>query len=387
MLFGPCVQDAGATFLSNAGPLCGGGAGFISAVIGTLAAGARTAPAKSLGGTVPEVDRLAVRIVTDNIVIQFIPTEKRDGLTIERRSGNTKPDRPPRHILNGEWGLAMHVQSQRGGEERNVLIDFGYTPEVLTNNMAILGVDPSRFDAMVLSHGHYDHFGGMVGFLSANKGKLKPKLPFFVGGEDCFCLRRNPGGNFGALDRRAILDADLMLMMATEPALVADHAFTTGRIGQTSFETPLRATDEIVGIFDGFGCFPEKMPTEKNTGGYIADDFEHELATVYMVKGRGLVVLTSCSHRGVINTVQQAMAASGVDKVHAVIGGFHVVPPLGDDYIEKTIEEFRQIDPDYLIVGHCTGDRFYDLARAALGGKVIHSAVGMRFVFGANQSA
>ena len=233
----------------------------------------------------------------------------------------------------------------------------------------------------MLSHGHYDHFGGMVGFLNATKGKLKSKMPFYVGGEDCFCLRRNPGGNFGALDRKAILDADLTLMMAAEPAIVADHAFTTGRIGQTSFETPLRATDEIVGIFDGFGCFPEKMPAEKNVGKYIPDDFEHELATVYMVKGKGLVVLTSCSHRGVINTVRQAMAASGVDKVHAVIGGFHVVPPLGDDYIDKTIAEFRDIDPDFLMVGHCTGDRFYDLARAALGDKVIHSAVGTRFVF------
>jgi 7,8-dihydropterin-6-yl-methyl-4-(beta-D-ribofuranosyl)aminobenzene 5'-phosphate synthase len=381
MLFGPCVQDAGAAFLSGIAPFCGGGAGFVSAVIGTLAASARTAPAQILGRAVPEVDRLAVRMVTDNIVIQFIPTEKRDGLTIERRSGNTRPDRPPRAILNGEWGLAMHAQSHRGGEERNVMIDFGYTPEVLTNNMAILGVDPANFDAMVLSHGHYDHFGGMIGFLNATKGKLKPKLPFYVGGEDCFCLRRNPGGNFGALDRKAILDADLTLMMAAEPAIVADHAFTTGRIGQTSFETPLRATDEIIGIFDGFGCFPEKMRAEKNVGKYIPDDFEHELATIYIVKGRGLVVLTSCSHRGVINTVRQAMEASGTSKVHAVIGGFHVVPPLGDDYINKTIEEFRQIDPDYLMVGHCTGDRFYDLARAALGDKVIHSAVGVRFVF------
>jgi len=381
MLFGPCVRDAGAAFLGGIAPLCGGGAGFISAMMATLAASARTAPAQTLWRAVPVVDRLAVRMVTDNIVIQFIPTEKRDGLTIERHSGNTRPDRPPRHILNGEWGLAMHAQSHRGTEERNVMIDFGYTPEVLTNNMAILGVDPASFDAMVLSHGHYDHFGGMVGFLNANKGKLKPKLPFYVGGEDCFCLRRNPGGNFGALDRKAILDADLTLMMAAEPAIVADHAFTTGRIGQTSFETPLRATDEIIGIFDGFGCFPEKMPPEKNTGGYIPDDFEHELATVYLVKGRGLVVLTSCSHRGVINTVRQAMEAAGTNKVHAVIGGFHVVPPLNDDYINNTIEEFRQINPDYLMVGHCTGDRFYDLARAALGDKVIHSAVGTRFVF------
>jgi len=252
---------------------------------------------------------------------------------------------------------------------------------VLLNNLTILKIEPSAFDAMVLSHGHYDHFGGMVGFLKANQGKLKGSLPFFVGGEDAFCLRKNPGGNFGALDRKAIMDADLTLMMAEEPAVVADHAFTTGRIGQVSFETPLLPTTEIIGIFDGFGCYPEKMPAAKNTGQYIADDFDHELATVYMVKGKGLVVLTSCSHRGVINTVRQAMAASGTSKVHAVIGGFHVVPPLGDDYIRSTIAEFKAIDPDYVIVGHCTGDRFYDLARAELGDKVIHSAVGTRFVF------
>lgn len=384
MLFGPCTPGPVASFLSNAGPLCAGGAGFVSAMMATLAASARTAPAKTLRGEVPVVDRLAVRIVTDNIVIQFVPTEKRDGLTIERRSGNTSPDKPPRTMLNGEWGLAMYVQSHRGTEERNVLIDFGYTPEVLLNNIGILKIDPSCFDALVLSHGHYDHFGGMVGFLNATKGALKARMPFYVGGEDCFCIRRNPGGQFGALDRKAILDADLSLMMASEPAIVADHAFTTGRIGQTSFEKPLQPTTEIVGIFDGFGCFPEKMPAEKNTGAYIPDDFDHEIATSYMVKDRGLVVLTSCSHRGVINTVRQAMAAAGTNKVHAVIGGFHVVPPLGDDYINKTIEEFRAIDPNYLIVGHCTGDRFYDLARAELGDKVIHSAVGTRLVFGEN---
>jgi 7,8-dihydropterin-6-yl-methyl-4-(beta-D-ribofuranosyl)aminobenzene 5'-phosphate synthase len=351
-------------------------------MMAAMAAGARTAPAQPLGRKVPEVDRLAVRIVTDNVVIQFVPSEQRNGLSIERRTGgNTTPDAPPRHALNGEWGLAMHVESQRGGETRHVLIDFGYTPEVLNNNLAILKIDSSIFDAMVLSHGHYDHFGGMVGFLNAHKGKLKPKLPFFVGGEDAFCLRKNVGGNFGALDRRAIMDANLSLMLSEVPALVAEHGFTTGRIGQTSFEQPLRATQEIVGIFDGFGCFPEKMPAAKTVGKYIPDDFDHEIGTVYMVKGKGLVVLTSCSHRGVINAVQQARKVSGIDKVHAVIGGFHIVPPLGDDYIRQTIEAFREIDLDYLIPGHCSGDRFYDLARDALGDKVIHSAVGTRFIF------
>jgi len=123
------------------------------------------------------------------------------------------------------------------------------------------------------------------------------------------------------------------------------------------------------------------MPAAKNVGRYIPDDFDHEIATVYLVKGKGLVVLTSCSHRGVINAVRAAQQVSGTDKVHAVIGGFHIVPPLGDDYILQTIEAFREIAPDFLIPAHCTGDRFYDLARQAMGDKVIHSAVGTRFVF------
>jgi len=382
MLFGGCGCGTGSTLLSAYGSLCAGGAGFVSAMIGAMAAGARTSDAPKLGRTVPEVDRLAVRMITDNIVIQFVPPELRHGVTIERRvGGNTTPDAPPRTALNGEWGLAMHAQSHRGSEERNVLIDFGYTPEVLLNNMSILKIDPATFDALVLSHGHYDHFGGMVGFLAAQKSTLKRNLPFYVGGEDAFCIRRNAGGQFGALDRKAIFDAELMLMMSEGPAVVADHAFTTGRIGQTSFEKPLQPSLEIVGIFDGMGCFPEKMPAAKNTGGYIPDDFDHEIGTAYMVKGKGLVVLTSCSHRGVINTVKQAQEACGISKVHAVIGGFHIVPPLGDDYIRQTIDDFRDINPDLIVPAHCTGDRFYDLARDALGDKVVHSAVGTRFVF------
>lgn len=379
MLFSLC--SCATPLALSSGSLCMGGTGFITAVMATLAANSRTRDAKTLRGSVPEVDRVAVRIVTDNLTQLFVPEETRDGLSIERRVPHSYPDRPPRHILNAEWGLSIHAQSFAGDEERNVLVDFGFTPEVLNNNMAVIGIEPSTFDAMVLSHGHYDHFGGMVGFLEKHGRALRKEIPFYVGGEDAFCIRRNIEGQFGAIDRKAILNSGLTLMMASEPAVVADHAFTTGRIGQVSFEKPLRPTTEIIGIFDEFGCFPDKMPAEKNTGSYIPDDFDHEIATVYNVRGRGLVVLTSCSHRGVINTVRAAMSASGIDQVLAVIGGFHIVPPLNDDYIRQAISEFRAIDPKYIIVGHCTGDRFYDLARSELGRKVIHSAVGTRFLF------
>ena len=241
MLFSTCNCPTGSAGVSRRDLICGGGAGFVTALTSTLAGSGRIARAQPLRPRVPEVDRLAVTIVTDTQLIKFIPTEKRNGLTIERRpAGNVRPDAPPRFDLVAEWGLSMHAQSQKGSDVRNVLIDFGYTPETLNNNFSVLQLDPGKIDALVLSHGHYDHFGGLVGFLGANKGKLKRRLPFFVGGEDCFCTRETPAGQYGSLDRQAILDADLSLMLAEGTAVVADHAFTTGKIPEASFEKPLR---------------------------------------------------------------------------------------------------------------------------------------------------
>ena len=215
--------------------LCAGGTGFIAALVATLTGASKIAPAQALGSTVPQVDRLAVRIVTDNYVFFFAPREKLKDMTVERL-GPQLSDQPPRKDLAAEFGLSFHVESQRAAEVRYILIDFGITPEVLLNNLSILKIDPASFDALDLSHRHYDHFAGLVGFLAAIKGRLKTNPPFFVGGEDCFCSREfGRGGNMGALDRNALRDADLSLMVSDGPAVVADHGFTSGPIALSSF--------------------------------------------------------------------------------------------------------------------------------------------------------
>jgi 7,8-dihydropterin-6-yl-methyl-4-(beta-D-ribofuranosyl)aminobenzene 5'-phosphate synthase len=112
-----------------------------------------------------------------------------------------------------------------------------------------------------------------------------------------------------------------------------------------------------VGVDHGFGCYAEKLPQDERTKSIIPGQFRHEIPTAFNLRGRGLIILTSCSHRGVINTIKQAQAVSGVKKVHAVIGGFHLAP-YKEDYVRKTIMALEDIDADFVIPLHCTGERF-----------------------------
>jgi 7,8-dihydropterin-6-yl-methyl-4-(beta-D-ribofuranosyl)aminobenzene 5'-phosphate synthase len=357
----------------------------LGSVFGGPFSGARPARAQALSGTVPEVDRLAVRIVTDSYHHAFEPSRKVGDIEIQRFAFALSKQ-PPSRALQNEWGLAMHAESSRGSETRHLLVDFGYTAETLNNNLVLLRIDPAKLDALVLSHGHYDHFGGLVGFLQANKAKLKPGLPFYLGGEECFCTREagvgDAAGNFGVLDRKAIAEAGLKVLFADQPSIVAEHAFTSGRIARATFERVLSPTRMTVGQRDGVGCAPEGLPEAKRSLTVVPDDFDHEQATCFNVKGKGLVVMTSCGHRGVVNSVRGAMKISGVDKVHAVLGGFHLAPhPV--EYLRDTVAELKQIDPDFVIPMHCTGEAFISIAMQEMPAKTIRSSTGSRYIFGA----
>lgn len=336
------------------------------------------AAAKPAGGTlvVPAIDGLELTVLIDSTTAVFGGAVAREGF----RSMPPPITRDYHTAFAGQWGYSLLARSTVGDTVRRTLVDFGYTPEALLNNMALLGVDPATIEAAVLSHGHYDHFGGLDGLLAT--GKVRRGTPLFVGGEEAFCNRirgtEPDGPPFGALDRPAIRTAGLDLHVSPEPAIVAAHGFTTGRIPLTSPERPRVPT----GMLPGQGCSRQLLDVDKQAAAFVVDDAVHELGTAFHLRGKGLVVIGSCSHRGIINTVRRAQAVSGIDKVHAIAGGFHLVPPQTREQALETVRLMQALNPDYVIPGHCTGETFIAAAQAAMPDKVLRSIVGTRYQFG-----
>jgi len=330
--------------------------------------------------SMPEVDALTLQVLDDNVVFgPFLPDQALPGLKVVRHAGGAVGGVMSAHALQGEFGLSILASSMRNGVPARVLVDFGYSPETVRNNLALLGVDLSTLDAAVLSHGHLDHYGGFSAFLEGTGHRA----PLYVGGEETFCERLaligNPPTNMGMLDRAALTRAGFDVRIASTPQVIKGQAFTTGTIPLTSFERAAIPTQ----MRPGKGCDRAALNPAKRDATQIPDDGEHELATCYVVKGLGLVVIASCSHRGVINTVRQAQKVSGVQKVHAVVGGFHLVRPRTEEEARRTVAEFASIDPNYIVPMHCTGDVFIQEALRVMPQKVIRPFVGTELVFGA----
>src|SRR5712664_1347772 len=274
-----------------------------------------TAAAQPAG--IPAVDRLVMTNVVDNVYDIFAKGGKLDTISVQRtplERGGT---------LLAEHGLAYHLESVRGSERRQILLDFSLTERNLFNNYKVLKIDPAAADALVISHGHADHYGALADYARLVQGKSKPGLTLYAGGEDTFCRRVvvTPGGTVdqGQLDRAGLEARGLGVVLAKQPATVAGHAFTSGQIARlTDFEKPPAASRLVAGPMDSacsvthFGA----TKVESKPGELVADAFQGEHATAYHVKGRGLVVITSCGH-AVINSVRQAQKAAGVDRVHA----------------------------------------------------------------------
>jgi len=340
---------------------------------------------------VPTVDQIVVQEVTDGDHNISVRPSETSGLTV-RRTGMT--DAAQGRTLRSEWELALHIEPHGGGQSRRYLLDFGFTPETYANNLELLKIDPAAVDALILRHGHYDHVGGLIGFLEAQRPKMRQDLRLFTGGEDNFCYRmiRNPDGTFsdygtdhGMLDRRKLKALGVEPVLSETPVVIEVHAFTTGAVPRTSIEHVLPNTWVEFGIKDGLGCDPKAYMNHHFTADELAgkpepDQHWHEHATCFRLGDRGLIVISSCGHAGVINTLKRAQEVSGVEKIYALVGGFHLAP-APDDYLRQIMAELKKFDIEHVLPMHCSGQNFIDLAKQEMPEKLVLCTTGSRYSF------
>lgn len=336
----------------------------------------------------PMVDELTVQEITDNQHDIFLKGLRAPGLEV-RRTGT--PEAPQGRTLESEWGLALHIESRRGQERRRYLLDFGFTSDVYANNLEIMKIDVGQVDALIISHGHFDHVGGLMGFLEANRARMRQTLRLYTGGEDDFCYRFNRKAdgsftNFGRpLDRRKLTALGVELVLSEAPILIEGHAFTTGVVPRTSIEHVLPNTWVEYAVRDGLGCDPKAymnhhFTAEELAGKPMPDQHWHEHATCFRLGNRGLVVISSCGHAGIINTLRRAQQVSGVEKIYALVGGFHLAP-APDEYLQAVMGELKKFDLEHVMPMHCSGQNFIDLAKQEMPEKLVLCGTGSSFTF------
>lgn len=306
----------------------------------------------------PAIDRISVTTVVDNSIDALRTDEK-----IARRhvGAGISP-------LRAEHGLAHYVDVTHEGETRHIAFDFGLTADSMTHNWHVLGLDATQVDALVLSHGHVDHYGGLVGFLESHRARMRRALPLY-GGSDHFAHRwteRNGRRvDLGTLSRRTLEAYDLDVRIVAEPTRLAEGVMLSGEMSAP----------------EPYETIPPALRVERD-GQLHQDTFIGEQTLIANVRDKGLVVVTSCSHRGIVGICRWATRVADVPKVHAVIGGFHL-SGLGEERITRVVDAFRRFDLDYIVPQHCTGFEALASLRSRLGEQLVISSVGTTFTFGA----
>ena len=336
--------------------------------------------------TAPIVDSLAIRIVVDSRHEAILPKETHSHVKIEHIG-----DIPGRimHTLAAEWGLSLHLASATGGERAEYLLDFGWTPEIVNRNIDLLEIDPAKLNGLILSHGHLDHFGGLEGFLDKHRDAMRNDLSLYVGGEDTFLPRwaedvsqtTDPDHPviepWGELRRDMLIGHGVVPRCCTSPHAL-DGPVTSGFIPRESFEKSTSHT--LVARPDLEEC-PDHFTPDERAAKVMTDDHPEEHALSYLVRDRGLVVISACGHIGIVNSVRAALAVTGVDRLHAVIGGFHLVASK-QDYIDHTVDALAELNPDIIIPMHCTGRDFIETMRRRMPEKLVVGNLGSRYIFG-----
>ena len=282
------------------------------------------------------VDRIEVTTLMDNYVDLLLPSTD----TIIRpplaKEGKINAD-----TFLAEHGFSVLVTVYQGENKHTILFDTGYTKVGVLHNMALLGVNIEEIEAIVLSHGHMDHTGTLHGILD----KISHTIPLVLHPGIFLYPRytRRPDGA-KSIWPRTVVKNDLkgknvdIIESKTPVCLADDMIMVTGEVERT---TPF-----VIGM-------PNALMDQN--GELVHDPIVDDQSIAMNLKGKGLVVISGCAHAGIVNTLMFAQKTTGEQKIHAVLGGFHLSGPFFEKFHDPTVDALKKIDPDVLIPMHCTG--------------------------------
>jgi len=242
------------------------------------------------------------------------------------------------HYL-GQHGVSFLLEGVKGSDVMRILVDVGQNSQALLNNMELMNISPAIIDAVVLTHCHYDHTQGVARMVK-EIGRRDIQV---IAHRDIFRLNfitepypRHVGIMPGD-SREEIEKAGGSLLLTRDPVKLMSGITTTGEVKrQTDFEEVGIALKTIEG------------------GEVVDDQMLDDISVVANVNGKGLVIVTGCSHAGIVNIARHAVELTGCDKIEGILGGLHLVD-ASDVRIRRTSEELTKLNPKWICVGHCTG--------------------------------
>ncbi len=306
-----------------------------------------------------EAEQVSITVLVDNYTDLFL---------LESKGVMKRPPMPTRMAPVAEHGLSLLIEVRAGADGYRILMDAALSPMVLPHNIDVYGIDAARIDGIVLSHGHLDHFGGLMELL----GKIpRGNEPDLILHPEAFYPRRlnfpglGPQKEMRALDESALTNTGAKIHKVREAS--------------TCYSDLVLSLSEIERVTDFEKGFP--WAEIKRDGAWSVDPFNDDQAVVLNIRNKGLVVISGCAHAGIINTVQYARKVTGVRRIHAVMGGFHLTGPVFEPIIEPTVEEMKRIEPDYIIPMHCTGWKAINRFAAEMPERFFLNSVGTSYVF------
>ncbi len=283
----------------------------------------------------PEVDAVRITLIVDNSVDLLLASSD-----VAKRY-KLGPNPFERLLPVAEHGFSTLIHVKKNNSTATILFDTGVSKKGILHNLDVLEINAQDIQAIVLSHGHPDHAMGLPG-LADRLGSRN--LPLILH-PDAYLERKLvlPDGSEVSLPAPRFKDLsreNIEIIDQPGPSMLIDNMIlVSGEVSRTtSFEK-------------GFPIHYAKRSGQWIPDPLILDD----QCAILNVKDKGLLIITGCGHAGIINIIKHAQKLTGIDKIHAVIGGFHLSGKLFEAIIPDTVAALKEIAPDYVMPGHCTG--------------------------------